>query len=220
LQLAKVQRLEADVTTRQAGISRIERELAQLEANNVDELEKRRRAAEQEAEEERRSAYPFVDRTNFRRPLYFPNVRGLACPVDGGQFINDWAFPRPGGRTHEGTDVFAPIGTPIVATAGGTVTEVNRVDRFSGNIRRGLGGRTVTVTTEDGERWYYAHLHEIAPGIDVGTTVEIGEQVGSVGDSGNARGGAPHLHIGRYVDRIAVNPWPALYVSCREEPEG
>ncbi|HEX2026693.1 MAG TPA: hypothetical protein VHF25_01700, partial [Nitriliruptorales bacterium] len=64
-------------------------------------------------------------RTSWPRPRRFPPVLGYRCPVAGATFINDWGFPRPGGRTHEGTDVFARRGTPIRAVADGTVTNVD-----------------------------------------------------------------------------------------------
>ena len=44
------------------------------------------------------------------------------CPVPGATFVNDWGFPRSGGRAHEGTDLFAPRGTPVLAPATVTMT--------------------------------------------------------------------------------------------------
>ena len=50
--------------------------------------------------------------------LTIPSTTGAAgvrCPVEGGaRFMNDWGFPRSGGRFHEGNDLFAPRGTPVV----------------------------------------------------------------------------------------------------------
>jgi len=141
--------------------------------------------------------------------------RDLACPVEGASFGNDFHFPRSHGRRHLGTDVFAPTGTPIVALAPGTVTKVDASDGFDGDSD--LGGITVSWETEVG-RFYAAHLVRIADGLAVGDTVAAGEVVGYVGDTGNARGGAPHLHLGWYVDGVEVNPWPTLAYVC--DPDG
>jgi murein DD-endopeptidase MepM/ murein hydrolase activator NlpD len=132
---------------------------------------------------------------------------GFLCPVAGARFINDWGFPRSGGRTHEGTDVFAPHGTPIVAVADATVVGVSRVDR-------GLGGLTVTYAV-DGYRFYNAHLATVAEDIEVGTSVVAGQEIGTVGTSGNARGTPPHNHFGLYAPgRSAFNPYPLLAAAC------
>jgi murein DD-endopeptidase MepM/ murein hydrolase activator NlpD len=137
--------------------------------------------------------------------------RDLACPVAGASFGNDFHFPRSHGRRHLGTDVFAPSGSPIVALAAGEVVAVDPSDGFDGD--HDLGGISVTVSTDVG-RFYAAHLLRIAEGITAGSHVEAGQVVGYVGTTGNARGTAPHLHLGWYVDDVAVNPWPTLAVVC------
>lgn len=136
------------------------------------------------------------------------------CPVDGSRFVNDWGFPRSQERRHEGTDVFADEGTPIVATVDAEVTRIDRVDRFNGH--RGFGGLTVTYEI-DGARYYNAHLQRIAPDLEIGDEVEAGEVIGWVGRTGNARGTPPHLHLGVYVDDVAVNPYPSLAVACADD---
>jgi peptidoglycan LD-endopeptidase LytH len=133
------------------------------------------------------------------------------CPVEGSRFVNDWAFPRTQDRRHEGTDVFAPTGTPVVAVVDATVSRMNTHDRFNG--RSGFGG--ITVTYEHGDvRYYNAHLDAIHPAMRVGATVEAGDVIGWVGRTGNARGTPPHLHIGVYVDDVAANPYASLAVAC------
>ncbi|MFP5308098.1 MAG: murein hydrolase activator EnvC family protein [Actinomycetes bacterium] len=135
------------------------------------------------------------------------------CPVDGARvgrdFSNDWGFPRPGSRSHEGTDVFANRGTPVRAMYAGVVKAVRVTDT-------GLGGRYVSYTVGPGEYWYNAHLDEVAPGMVVGARVQPGTLIGTVGNSGNARTTPPHLHIGHYLDdgRRAVNPYPVLADAC------
>ena len=115
-------------------------------------------------------------------------VKGFVFPVDGPHsFINDWGFARSGGRSHQGTDVMAARGTPVVAVV-------------SGRIRRtgygsGLGGTIIWLDGRNGASYYYAHLDGISGGISAGTSVVAGQTIGYVGNSGNARGGACHLHF-------------------------
>lgn len=114
-------------------------------------------------------------------------------PVLGpARWVDDWYFPRWTGTTfrhHLGLDMFAEYGTPVVAPVDGHARIANNA----------LGGLTVRVVQPDGTYWYLAHLSGIAEGIVDGTRVIAGQIVGFVGDSGNARGGAPHLHLGIYV---------------------
>jgi LysM repeat protein len=127
----------------------------------------------------------------------------LVCPVRGASFMNDWGFPRGGERFHEGTDLFAPTGTTIVAPASGTIS-------YGSNK---LGGTTFTLTTADGWVFYGAHL---AKAIGSARTVAAGSPIATVGTSGNAAGGDPHLHLGiRPAGGAAVNPYPALASACR-----
>lgn len=112
-------------------------------------------------------------------------------PVAGvAKYSHDWLFPRygPGFRFHHGTDVFAPFGTPLRAIVDG------RLEAKSSS----LGGLTVKLFTEDGTYFYYAHLSALPDGFVNGMTVETGDIVGYIGDSGNAKGGSPHLHLGVY----------------------
>ncbi len=109
-------------------------------------------------------------------------------PVAGkATYSHDWWFPRfgPGWRLHEGTDIFAARGTPVRAPAAGMA-----------RIRNGaLGGLSVYVIEPDGTYYYLAHLAGTAPDLIDGAPVRAGQVVGFVGDSGNARGGSPHVHF-------------------------
>ena len=108
-------------------------------------------------------------------------------PVAGqANYSHDWWFPRfgPGWRLHMGTDIFAAMGTPVRAPTAGRI-------RISNS---NLGGLAVYVVEPDGTFWYLAHLSGIAEGITEGSSVLVGQVVGFVGDSGNARGGSPHVH--------------------------
>jgi murein DD-endopeptidase MepM/ murein hydrolase activator NlpD len=107
--------------------------------------------------------------------------------------------PRDGGRRqHEGVDIFANRGTHVVSASDGIVTRV-------GETR--LGGRVVWVwDTERGVMLYYAHLHEQF--VSTGERVTAGEMLGTVGNTGNARTTAPHLHFGIYErGRGAIDPY-------------
>lgn len=117
-------------------------------------------------------------------------------------YVDTFGAPRPGGRSHQGVDIFAPRGTPLVAVAGGTLNRVGW---------QRLGGRRLWLTSPDGHEYYYAHLDGFAPGISDGARVEPGQVIGYVGDSGNAAGTPPHLHFEIHApDGRALNPYPTL----------
>jgi murein DD-endopeptidase MepM/ murein hydrolase activator NlpD len=143
-----------------------------------------------------------------------PSIDGMVCPVQGAvagrDFINDWGFPRSGGRRHQGNDIFANRGRPVVAVHDATVVSWNPP-----NSQTALGGITVTYETADGSHWYNAHLDTIASGISPGVSVSRGQVIGTVGNTGNARTTPPHLHIGRRYGGSPVNPWPTISQVCR-----
>ncbi len=102
-------------------------------------------------------------------------------------------------RPHYGVDYAAPYGTPVVASADGTII-------FAG-WKKGLG-RTVEIKHTNGFITSYGHLSSFAQGISKGKKVGQGEMVGRVGASGIATG--PHLDYrckvgGRYVDPLKMN---------------
>lgn len=116
-------------------------------------------------------------------------VNGYLCPIAGRHhFIDSWGFPRSGGRTHKGQDMFAAKNTPLVAMVDGTISHMR--------VNTGLGGTTLWLTSaKDGSAWYYAHLNAFAPGVRNGLIVKQGQVIGYVGNTGNARTTPPHLHI-------------------------
>ncbi|TPG63682.1 M23 family metallopeptidase [Hymenobacter nivis] len=125
----------------------------------------------------------------------FP-VRGRADAAIG----SFWGVDRDGGaRRHEGIDIFAPRGTPAIAAAAGTVTRL-------GNTR--LGGNVVWLNADGtDEHLYYAHLDRQL--VQPGQRVRPGDTLGLVGNTGNARTTAPHLHFGIYrAGQGAVDPLP------------
>ncbi|TVZ14664.1 murein DD-endopeptidase MepM/ murein hydrolase activator NlpD [Maribacter sp. MAR_2009_72] len=120
-----------------------------------------------------------------------------------------WGAKRDAGaRLHEGIDIFATRGTPVVAAAEGRITS-------AGN--RGLGGKQVWLRTGLlGKSLYYAHLDSIMA--QVGDRVNVGDTLGLVGNTGNARSTAPHLHFGIYkTGKGAVNPLPFVWKTTKPE---
>jgi murein DD-endopeptidase MepM/ murein hydrolase activator NlpD len=131
---------------------------------------------------------------------------GFICPVGGPTwFFNTWGAPRSGGRTHKGTDMFSPRGTPLVAVGDGVVRKSYDV----------LGGYIVWLTADHGVNYFYAHLDTYPSGLADGQRVSRGQVLGYVGDTGNAAPGAYHLHFGIYPGGIrAVNPYPTVAATC------
>lgn len=140
---------------------------------------------------------------------------GLAIPVAGvraSQLVDTFTQARAdGARVHDAIDIMAPIGTPVVSVAPGTVEKLF----FS----KGGGGISAYVRSPDGKyNYYYAHLSAYAPGLREGQRLRRGTPVGYVGFSGNADPGGPHLHFA--INRMApgekwyhgtpVNPYPLL----------
>lgn len=144
---------------------------------------------------------------------------GLIIPVEGiatRSLVDTFRASRGGGRrVHNAIDIMAPRGTPILAAAAGTVERLH-------NSR--LGGITIYIRSEDNQ-WvhYYAHLDARAPGLAVGQRIEQGQNIGTVGHTGNASPSGPHLHFAvyrmasgqRWHQGTPVNPYPLLARSAR-----
>lgn len=137
-------------------------------------------------------------------------IHGFVFPVAGPtQFGDSFGAPRMTGTEyehwHEGTDIFAPAGTELVACERGVIS------RMGTNV---LGGITLWLRGESGVSYYYAHLSGFAPGITAGMVVEPGTVVGYVGNTGNAATTPAHLHFEIHPDSgAAVNPFPLLDVA-------
>ena len=128
----------------------------------------------------------------------------LAMPVHGvtkGQMADTWHAPRDGDRRHEGQDIFASRGTPVLSATEGYIVNVGE---------NSLGGQTVSVIGAGGRIYYYAHLESYAPNIASGDRVTTQTVLGYVGTTGNAADTPPHLHFGVYATGGALNPLPLL----------
>lgn len=117
-------------------------------------------------------------------------------------YVNDWGAPR-GQGSHEGTDIMAPRHTPLIAVDSGVVSKLARTET-------GLGGIYVWIERADGVQYYYAHMQSIAAGLEVGSRVGVGEVIGTVGNSGDARYGATHVHFEIRREWTPTNPYPHL----------
>jgi len=154
-------------------------------------------------------------------------ITTVAVPTSWG--ASSYTFPVQGckysyGRYHHNypaTDILAKIGCLFVAPTSGVVDEVNRVDRFSWrkDIGADRGGLSISMVGDDGVRYYGSHLSYISAKIVLGYRLAAGEVMGRIGDSGDARGTAPHLHFGIswptpaaiwWVRRGELYPWKYL----------
>ena len=116
--------------------------------------------------------------------------------------VGDFGALRNGGRRHKGFDVVARCGTPLAAAATGTVVKRAYDARLDGNyvVIRGLGER---------RKYWYAHM--VHPSThQQGDLVHVGQIVGYVGKTGNARTVGCHLHFEIHVGGRPVNPEPYL----------
>ena len=131
------------------------------------------------------------------------STNGKACPVAGPvSFIDSWGYPRSGGRSHEGVDMMADYGTPVVAITSGTIT-------YSGY--GGSAGNWQILSGSDGNAYWYMHNQQ---NIVNGGSVRAGQQIATVGDTGNATG-IPHLHFEFHPGGGgAVNPYPLVASIC------
>ncbi|MGI8685984.1 MAG: murein hydrolase activator EnvC family protein, partial [Acidimicrobiales bacterium] len=125
------------------------------------------------------------------------------CPVQGPHaFSDDYGDPRSGGRSHQGNDIMAARGTPVVANVAGNVKGHNS----------SLGGISYYLDGDDGNTYYGTHLDRLS---GAGGHVAAGTVVGYVGSSGNASASAPHLHFEVHPGGgRPVNPFSTLSKFC------
>lgn len=150
-------------------------------------------------------------RARYRRvlPAYFAAVPEtpdphILMPLPGlrvSDVTDTWGSARGGGRTHEGQDLFAPAGTPILSGTPGYIY------RIGPSI---LGGNTVVVVGGGGWRYYYAHLSSYNEMLLEGQYVGTDTVLGYVGNTGNARSTPPHLHLSIYTSEPGRCDWNAL----------
>lgn len=137
-------------------------------------------------------------------------ARGHVFPIYGpSSFTNTFAAARANVGWHHGEDIFAQLGSPVLAVADGTVFSVgwNRV-----------GGFRLWLRDDAGNEFYYAHLSAFSTAARNGARVKAGTVVGFVGNTGDAETTPFHLHFeihpAQYLhlgyDRSAIAPYPIL----------
>lgn len=107
-----------------------------------------------------------------------------------------WAEPWGSSRTHKGIDIFAKKGTDLLATTDGIVISLGHWKK---------AGKHIFILGPKWKMHYYAHLDSIT--IERYTFVKSGQKIGTVGDSGNAKGKPPHLHY--TIATLYPRPWAA-----------
>ena len=121
----------------------------------------------------------------------------LATPALGGgpyvfpvygpvEFTDTFGAPRADVSWHHGDDIFAPLGSPILAVADGTLFSVGW---------NHIGGNRLWLRDREGNYFYYAHLAAFSTIAVNGAKVRAGEVVGFVGNTGDAAGTPYHLHF-------------------------
>jgi murein DD-endopeptidase MepM/ murein hydrolase activator NlpD len=126
----------------------------------------------------------------------------IVCPVDGAvSFVDSFGAARSG-HSHQGVDMMAPRGVPTVAPVSGVVE----------HNESSSGGLAWYVHGDDGNTYFGAHL----TGYENGEGwVEAGTVIGYVGNTGNAAGGATHLHFEFHPDGgSAVDPYDLVSAAC------
>jgi murein DD-endopeptidase MepM/ murein hydrolase activator NlpD len=125
-----------------------------------------------------------------------------ACPAPGSSFVDTFGAPRSGGRRHQGNDMMAPFGSPIVAVVSGSI------EHSTSN----LGGNQIWLHGSDGNSYFYAHLSSY---VGPPRSVVLGELIGRVGNTGDAAGGPTHLHFEIHPGGgAAVDPYSTLRAHC------
>jgi murein DD-endopeptidase MepM/ murein hydrolase activator NlpD len=177
-------------------------QVARSNQNHIEAVERQRRRAERRLaravrrqQQEARQALELAAWLAATAPPF-------RCPVSGPvDFVDSLGDARSGGRRHQGTDLMAPYGAPVVAPVAGTASSSSS----------GAGGLTVELVGDDGVTYKGMHLSRM------GATgrVASGAVIGSVGTSGNARGGSPHLHFEMHPGGGgAVNPYSKVAQYC------
>ncbi|MFY1598590.1 peptidoglycan DD-metalloendopeptidase family protein [Micromonospora sp. WMMD737] len=122
-------------------------------------------------------------------------------------------YKTPSRPTHTGWDVANSQGTPVYATAAGTVRDI-KTNSYPGDTASGpLAGRTgnsVHINHADGYFSYYGHLYRVL--VNAGQQVSCGQLVGLMGTTGNSTG--PHLHFEIHNPRLTSMD-PRVFLANR-----
>jgi murein DD-endopeptidase MepM/ murein hydrolase activator NlpD len=148
------------------------------------------------------------------RPRAILTGKGFVFPVFGAhEFTDTYGAFRAPNRRHQGNDIFAAAGTPVVAVCDGSLNRVGTLP-ISGN-------RLWVKCTKGGDSFFYAHLTAFATDTRSGERVTAGQVIGFVGSTGNAEQTPPHCHFEVHPgDGPSVDPYPFLraWESHRDVP--
>jgi murein DD-endopeptidase MepM/ murein hydrolase activator NlpD len=139
--------------------------------------------------------------------------KGYAFPVYSrkASVADNFGAPREIGA-HQGDDIFAPFGTPVVAVHDGTIGQVGTLP---------ISGNRLWLHTKSGAAFFYCHLSAFAPTAVNGAHVKAGTVLGFVGNTGDAEPTPPHLHFEIHPtgteDTGAIDPYPILIAWQRHQ---
>jgi murein DD-endopeptidase MepM/ murein hydrolase activator NlpD len=152
----------------------------------------------------RLAGFPGGQSTYPNGPITLPTGT-YSCPVEPPySYVDTFGAARPGGRRHMGNDIMAPYGARELAFTDGVISDEHS---------NALGGITLYLRGNDGNEYYYAHLSRYA--VPQGTRVKAGQLISYVGNTGDARYTAPHLHFEYHPGGgAAADPYPLLKRVC------
>ncbi len=155
----------------------------------------------------------------------YRRIIDLTFPVRASStYRNDYHAGRSGGRVHRATDIFDRAGRGVFAARGGRIIWIPSYEHYT-------AGYAIQILGDDGRVYAYYHLgpaggstgRAYARGLALGSYVKRGQRIGVVGDSGNARGGAPHLHFEIHDETVRdpyesgrINPYFSLRAAERQ----
>lgn len=133
---------------------------------------------------------------------------------EGSSYTDDYSAGRSGGRVHGATDIFNEMGSHVYAAVGGTIG-------WMPADAHATAGFAIQIKGDDGRLYAYYHLgpwdgtasQAFADGLATGSRVERGQHIGYLGNSGNARTTAPHLHFEIHEGDERVNPYFSLQAA-------
>jgi murein DD-endopeptidase MepM/ murein hydrolase activator NlpD len=212
--LVELEEARAEIYVQLEALEEVERERLEEERRRLEEERRRieeeqRRAAEAAAATSTTAApAPGPGPTTTAAPAPPPgppppppSPGSFVCPVQGPVFFTDtYGAPRPGGRWHQGVDMMASRGTPVVASVSGDVRHHNS----------SLGGLSYYLDGDDGRQYFGTHLDSYG----ASGRVPAGTIIGYVGSTGNAPDSAPHLHFEIKVNGSNINPTPTVAAAC------
>jgi murein DD-endopeptidase MepM/ murein hydrolase activator NlpD len=194
---ASISEQEASLEEYQAQIAQQDSEIAALESEVEAEEQRLEEEAKKAEEEAKRKA---AEEALANRKTYTGGTFTWPCP-DYTEISSDYGYRvHPIYQTelfHNGIDMAAPSGSPILAAADGTVVAAS----YSSSM-----GNYVMI--DHGSGLYTIYMHASALYVSAGDSVAAGQQIAAVGSTGNSTG--PHLHFSVRLNGQYVNPWQYL----------